>query len=48
MRSKGKSMIGPRITEGAKIFSNGMKTTDKCTRAGCEILKNWQLKKICE
>lgn len=42
-------MIEPRITEGAKIFFDEMKTTDKCTlRTGCEILKNWQLKKISE
>jgi len=49
MRSKGKSTIGPRITEEAKIFSDEMKTSDQYTlRAGCEILKDWQLKKISE
>jgi hypothetical protein len=31
MGSKGKSMIGPMMTEEAKIFSDEMKTTDKYT-----------------
>ena len=31
MRSRGKSMIGPMITEEAKMFYDEMKITDKCT-----------------
>lgn len=37
MGSNGKSMTGPMITEEAKIFSDEMKTTDKCTFRGLAV-----------